>query len=53
MTIQPIQDLFYFIKGAFNVVTSNWLLMVPIAMTLLYYGLKIITKLFNVLKKGE
>lgn len=52
MTIEPVQNLWYFIKGVFDVMISNWLLSVPLAMTIIWYALDLLKKIFGLLK-GE
>ena len=52
MTLEPIQNLFFFIKGVYNVIIDNWLLSIPIAMSVLYYAIKLLYKVFSILKKG-
>ena len=53
MTLQPIQDLFYFIVGAYNVCVSNWVLSIPIALAVIYYAYRVLKRTMDLLKKGS
>lgn len=52
MTIDPIENLFYFIKGAFNICVNNWVLSIPIAMTIIYWASRLFVYIRRTLK-GE
>lgn len=53
MTYEPINNLWFFIIGVWDVITSNWLLSVPIAVTVIWYALDILKRVIGILKKGE
>ena len=52
MSLTPIQQLWYFIIGAYNVCISNWVLSIPIAMAVLFYTFEILKRIRKLLKKG-
>lgn len=50
MSLEPIANWMYFVRGAWNIMTSNIVFAIPIAMTILYFAYQLIDRVRKTIK---